>query len=38
MKELEKFVERVFGDKMVRVEEGKEMNEENVIGWIESLV
>lgn len=38
MNELEKFLESLFGDNMLTLEEGKEMNQENVISCIQNLV
>jgi hypothetical protein len=38
MNELEKFLESLFGDNMLALEEGKEMNQENVIACIQNLV
>ena len=38
MNELQKFLERLFGDNMLTLEEGKEMNQENVIACIQTLV
>lgn len=36
--ELLKFLESLFGDNMLTLEEGKEMNQENVIACIQTLV
>ena len=36
--ELQKFLESLFGDNMLTLEEGKEMNQENVIACIQTLV
>lgn len=38
MNELQKFLESLFGDNMLTLEEGKEMNQENVIACIQTLV
>lgn len=38
MNELQKFLEILFGDNMLTLEEGKEMNQENVIACIQTLV
>ena len=38
MNELEKFLESLFGDNMLTLEEGKEMNQESVISCIQNLV
>lgn len=38
MNELEKFLESLFGDNMLTLEEGKEMNQETVVACIQSLV
>jgi hypothetical protein len=38
MNELEKFLESLFGDNMLTLEEGKEMNQETVVACIQNLV
>ena len=38
MNELEKFLESLFGDNMLTMEEGKEMNQETVVACIQNLV
>lgn len=38
MNELEKFLESLFGDNMLTLEEGKEMNQETVVTCIQNLV
>jgi hypothetical protein len=38
MNELEKFLESLFGDNLLTLEEGKEMNQETVVACIQSLV
>lgn len=38
MNELEKFLEILFGDNMLTLEEGKEMNQETVVACIQNLV
>lgn len=38
MNELEKFLESLFGDNMLTLEEGKEMNRETVVACIQNLV
>lgn len=38
MNELQKFLERLFGDNLLTLEEGKEMNQETVVSCIQSLV
>lgn len=38
MNELQKFLESLFGDNLLTLEEGKEMNQETVVACIQSLV
>jgi hypothetical protein len=38
MNEFEKFLESLFGDNMLTLEEGKEMNQETVVACIQNLV
>lgn len=38
MNELQKFLESLFGDNMLTLEEGKEMNQETVVACIQNLV
>lgn len=38
MNELEKFLESLFGDNMLTLEEGKEINQETVVACIQNLV
>ncbi len=37
-KELQEFLEKLFGDNMLSLAEGKEMTQEEVISCIQSLV